>query len=80
MAISEKDLPAKIVETPLEVVSIRAYCKKCGGELIRDRWTLLTSPPKYSYRCNNCNIDFVSFEEFPRIAYRQKNESEVSED
>ncbi len=70
------NLPAKIVETPLYPVMIRAYCKKCGTELIRDRWTLLSSPPQYQYRCEKCNIDFVSREEFPRIAYKTQDESE----
>lgn len=29
------------------------------------------------YHCENCKIDFVSREEFPRIAYKTQDESEV---
>lgn len=64
------NLPAKIVETPMKTVLIRAYCKKCGSELIKDRWTLLSSPPQYQYRCEKCGVDFCSREEFPRVEYK----------
>ena len=70
------NLPAKIVETQLYPVMIRAYCKKCGAELIRSREVLLSLPMKYQYRCEKCNIDFISCEEFPRIAYKTQDESE----
>lgn len=70
------NVPAKIVETQLYPVMIRAYCKKCGAELVRGQWTLLSSPPQYQYHCKNCNIDFVSREEFPRIAYKTQDKSE----
>lgn len=66
------NVPAKIVETQLYPVMIRAYCKKCGAELVRGQWTLLSSPPQYQYHCENCNIDFVSCKQFPRIEYKEK--------
>lgn len=69
------NLPAKIVETPLYPVMIRAYCKKCGEELIKSSEVLLSCPPKYQYRCK-CGINFYSMEEFPRIAYKTQDESE----
>lgn len=69
------NLPAKIVETPLYPVMIRAYCKKCGEELIRSNEVLLISPPQYQYHCK-CGTDFCSFEQFPRISYHERDESE----
>lgn len=32
--VNKNDLPAKIVEKPLKLVMIRAYCKNCGEELV----------------------------------------------
>ncbi len=63
------NLPAKIVETPLYPVMIRAYCKNCGEELVRSNEVLLSSPPQYQYRCK-CGINFYSREEFPRVEYK----------
>ena len=64
------NLPAKIVETPLNTVLIRAYCKNCGSELIKSGWSPLSSPMQYQYRCEKCGIDFCSYEEFPRVEYK----------
>ena len=72
------NLPAKIVETPLYPVMIRAYCKKCGEELVRSDEVLLSCPPKYQYRCK-CGTYFYSFEEFPRIAYKTQDGREVND-
>ena len=70
------NLPAKIVEMPLYPVMIRAYCKKCGEELVKSREVLLSCPPQYQYRCK-CGTNFCSFKEFPRIAYKTQDDMEV---
>lgn len=74
------NLPAKIIETPLntalDIVLIRAYCKNCGSELIKTGLTLLSSSYRYQYRCEKCGVDFCSREEFPRVEYKTQDESE----
>lgn len=42
-----------IKEFPAEVFIVRVYCDKCG-KMINTYKTLLTSPLKYEYTCEDC--------------------------
>ena len=56
-------------------VWVNKLCDSCEGGLLKriDKLTLTSYPPKYNYRCNDCNTLYILEGEYPRIEYRTLN-------
>lgn len=47
-------------------VKVNAKCSKCGGQLWKNNWLVLTScPEKYSYKCEDCGNVETSILDLP---------------
>lgn len=52
---------------------IKAYCEKCGEELIEPDM-LLTYPPQYKYKCHVCGKETIYGTKYPCIVYKTDGE------
>lgn len=55
---SESDGIREILKVPECYVDRVPYCDKCGIELERTNFNLLSNPPKIGYKCNKCGKEF----------------------
>lgn len=62
----------KEIEYPVEIVKVRCFCN-CGGEMVFTGRTLMSIPPQYPHKCNQCEKEeIVSDIIYPEIRYKEK--------
>ena len=81
--MNNNELPAKIKKTYLKPYIERMYCGKCGKELkvsadlCKSFLSMLDNEEfKYHYHCDNCNIDYSSKNEYPKIRYEEVEDAD----
>jgi len=63
------------IKTKIDTYMVDYICDDCGkGTMQRFGGMLLTAPPQYTYRCNNCGAIIQTFESYPSFIYEQFNE------
>ena len=52
---------------------IKAYCEKCGEELVEPD-ILFTYPPQYKYKCPACGNETIYGTKYPSVFYKIDDE------
>lgn len=64
-----------IKSSSVNVYIEHAYCE-CGEKLERNNVVLTTYPAQYSYTCPKCGKTETSYDSYPKITYKEKEEPE----